>query len=229
MTTAVAIRAVAGVFVALVLSACGSSAEPTAADLFREYLDAPNVRWDPFQGANAADRRADMASTGSVSQIQDQLFAADRCGDDGDDGDDLAVTESPCGSGMAVAEAVKGFTGSTGTVHRRSILVKRGGGFEWMIVYVARKSDGSSALVDTKGRLYPGGLDDFRRNNRLLDADDWVLAPRNITATTGHVELVVVSGHTRMPWELWVVGGVGLLVVAVGGRWLIRRRRVGSD
>ncbi|WP_158840672.1 hypothetical protein [Saccharothrix deserti] len=229
MTTGVAIRAVAGavagVFAALLMAGCGSSAEPTTTDLFREYLDATNVKGDPFQGATAGDRRANMASMGSVSQVQYRLFAADQCGDD------LMGSMEGCDLSVAVTKAAQGFAGLDGTVHQRNVLVKRGdtGRLEWMTLYVARKSDGSSALVDDDGGLYLEGLDDFRRNNDLLDADDWILAPRDITATPGEGELVAVSGHTGPRWELWVIGGAALLVVAVGGRLLIRRRRAGSD
>ena len=212
-------RVVALVFAALALVSCGSSAEPTAADLFREYLDATNVKNDPFPGGTAGDRRVAMASRGSVRQVQHRLFAAEQCGDD------LDESARACDLGVAVVEAVRLFAGPTGVVHRRSVLVKSDGGLEWVRVYVVRKPDGSSALVDTDGRLHLAGLDDFVEDNELLAAADWVLTPRDVTSTSGVGELVAITGPSRPPWALGLVIGACLVVVAAVGRLVLVRRR----
>jgi hypothetical protein len=124
-------------------------------------------------------------------------------------------------------KAAKEFAGSDGDVSTSNVLVTHSDGkFDWIVLCVGRKPDGATALIDTDGRVYDGGIDDFRAHNDLLSEDDKITFNRDIaSATPGDVKLVTRSGHTgqdRTPWLL--AGSAGAVVVLAGGALLLVRR-----
>jgi hypothetical protein len=148
-------------------------------------------------------------------------LAAESCGE---------VAEDACLPDKSVSKAAEDFAGPTGKIYKRNILVKRQNGhLELMTLYVTRKADGASELVDSNGKRYSEGLDDFRQHNDLLSAGDQILTPRNITATPGEGEVIAISGHTGLQWEPWLIGGIGIVaVVTVGAGFLLIRTRRGG-
>jgi hypothetical protein len=214
-------RVAASVSLALLPVACGSSSPTTASDLFQEYLKSTNVKGDKFRGATSADRIAEFAAEGTPSEAQIRLLAAESCGE---------VAEDACLPDKSVSKAAEDFAGPTGKIYKRNILVKRQNGhLELMTLYVTRKADRASELVDSNGKRYSEGLDDFRQHNDLLSAGDQILTPRNITATPGEGEVIAISGHTGLQWEPWLIGGIGIVaVVTVGAGFLLIRTRRGG-
>ncbi|MGP4021004.1 hypothetical protein [Saccharopolyspora sp. 5N708] len=188
-------------------------------ELFREYMESTDVEGDVFRGATSEDRLAQFAAEGSPSQVLAEMLAAYSCGDG------LEGARIGCELDGAVSKAVEDFAGPAAEVYERDILVKHGSGqLELMTLWVARKPDGASELVDSEGNRYSAGLDDFRQHNELLGADDQILAPRNITAVPGEGEIVAVSGHMTPRW-VWIVGGIGIVVVVGGAAFLLLRLR----
>lgn len=204
------------------VSGCGGSGEPdiSASELMREYTKSTDVKNDVFPGGGTSeDRIANIAAHVSADQLPSALLAAGAC---------EAATEK-CPRPGAAERAVRDFAGKSGEAFERSVLVKReDGSLELLRLYVARKADKTAALVDSDGRTYTGGLDDFREHNELLSADDVMLAPRGITAVPGEGDIVTVSGHTSTDWTPWRIGGLAT-VLAVGGvvvaRMLVLQRR----
>jgi len=97
---------------------------------------------------------------------------------------------------------------------------------ELITLYVVTEE---SALIDSDGKLYKGGLPDFRRHNDLLSSTDWMVAPDGITAVPGSGAIVEVTGHTPKPGTSWplmggAAGGV-VIVVAAGTLFYLMRRR----
>jgi hypothetical protein len=156
----------------------------------------------------------------------------------------LAVLLLVCGAGAARADpadpsdpaaqlrhtqiqAAERFAGGDGTFAPRGLLVEHANGkLERVVLLLARRPDGATALVDPTGRLYAGGLDDFRSHNHLLTSDDTMVAFRDITEPSPHT-MVTVSGHTRPDRTLWLVAGVcgGAALVLTGALVLLRRAR----
>ncbi|MFJ8333328.1 hypothetical protein [Streptomyces sp. NPDC094437] len=199
-------------------SGCGASAPKTSAsELFQEYTRSTDVKNDMFASGSAtsADRVANFASRGSPDQVQTALLSAYRCDTDAD-----------CSPSGKVDHAVRDFAGKGGTLFARSILVKHdNGSLELITLYVARRSDKATALIDSHGRSYTGGLDDFRRHNDLLGADDVILTPLRITSVPGEGRIVAVSGHTATDWRPWLIGAGVLGALLVVARRLVLRRR----
>jgi hypothetical protein len=223
---------VAAVLLTLAVAACGSSPAPSATpeDLFHAYLESTNVKNDEFSGSpSSADRIANFAAHGTPSDIESYLFSASQC--DMTSGGETSggfTGQHGCPPNASVADATGNFTGSGGKFYERNILVKhQSGQLELITLYVAANSAGATELIDTNGRTYTGGLADFRQNNELLTADDQVLAPTDITATSGGGQMVVVSGHTSgsNPWPFIGIGFVVLVAVGGGVIALIRARR----
>jgi hypothetical protein len=210
--------------IALMVSACGSSTPPTSApDLFLEYAESTNVKNDKFDsGGTSEDRLANFAAYYTPEQLKSKVLSASPC--DADAG---------CHLNGAVGKAAQDFAGPAATVFERSILVKhQNGSLELITLYVARKSDSTAELIDSTGKAYSGGLDDFRQNNDLLSSDDLILTPRNITSTPGEGKIVTVSGHTASNWQPWLIGGIVAVIVLGAGLVVTRRlvtRRRGSD
>ncbi len=217
-------RAGSGIFaalavsIALMMSACSSSAPPTPApapNLFLEYTKSTNVKNDKFGNGGTSEDR--LATLRAYYSTPDQLLSA-------------LLSAFPCDAGTdcrlngAVSEAVQDFAGSAGTVFERTILVKhQNGSLELITLYVARKSDNTTELIDATGKTYSDGLDDFRQNNDLLSSDDLILAPRNITSIPGEGEIVTVSGHTASNWQPWLIGGI-VAVIVLGAGLVVTRR-----
>jgi hypothetical protein len=202
----------------LALAACGSSPAPTTpGNLFHAYLQSTNVKNDEFTGsATSADRMANFAAHGTPSDIEGIVFSAYPCDTAPGSGAIGGFTgQLGCPPAAVVTAAAANFTGSGGMLHERNILVQhQGGQLELMPVYVATNSAGATELIDTNGTIYTGGLADFRQHNQLLTADDQVLAPADITATSGGGKLVVVTGQPTGP-NPWLILGVGLAALVV--------------
>ncbi|WP_405870861.1 hypothetical protein [Streptomyces sp. NBC_00005] len=207
--------------IALLMTACGASAPKTSwQELFREYTRSTHVKNDkiPGNGGTTADRLANLASMGTPDQLLAGLLVASPC-----------EAYAGCRPGGAAGRAVRDFAGSGGSVFERSVLVKHhSGSLELVTLYVARRHDGTAALVDSDGRTYEGGLDDFRRHNELLGPDDVILTLRDITSVPGKGKVVAVSGHTtpdRGPWLIGSAGAVLVLGAALALRTVRRRGR----
>lgn len=125
------------------------------------------------------------------------------------------------------ADAADEFTGRDGEVTRNNVLVKDADGeYEWIVLLVGRKADGSTALIDSEGGVYEGGIDDFRAHNSLLGEDDTITYNRHITEADPpkNVKLVTKSGHTSPDRTLWYVGGGAAAVVVLAACALLVRR-----
>lgn len=220
------LRLVAAAALVLALAGCGSPPAPAPGELVQEYLNSTDVINDEVRGTGSgADRIANFAAYFERSQINGFLFSAYRC-------EEAPPSQSfgnflgqlGCPPSGVVAAAAATVAGSSGALHERNILIKhQSGRLELMPLYVATGAAGATALIDTAGRTYPGGLDDFRAHNDLLAADDLVVVPAAVTATGGGGMLIVVTGHTPGP----PVGLVIVLVVVVvaGAVVVIVRRR----
>jgi hypothetical protein len=189
-----------GVALGLLLTGCGSP--PSVSELFHEYLASTTVKGDQDRGATSADRLAEFAAEGSPSDNEARLFSAYACG--------LGSTICPDEAVDTAREAA----GPTGDVFKRAILAKHHDGqLELITLYVASPPGGAKVLVDSDGKKYSGGLDDFREHNVMLTADDLILSPRDLTSTSGENELIVASGHTSLLGTTWLV--VAICIVAV--------------
>ncbi|GEC10189.1 hypothetical protein SSP24_78440 [Streptomyces spinoverrucosus] len=211
----------------VLLSSCGSSEpEISGPELFREYTRSTDVENDKFptdDGRSSEDRLANFAAYYTPEQLQYALLAATPCDD--------TATEPPCSPNASVRQAAKDFAGASGTLYQRSVLVKREDkSLELVTLYVARSADKKTALIDSDGATYTGGLDDFRRHNDIFDVDDTILTPQGIDSVPGEGKIVAVSGHTPVNWVPWVVGGAAVVVLPVAGvaagRRLAPRRRI---
>ncbi|MBG0853559.1 hypothetical protein I2W78_17325 [Streptomyces spinoverrucosus] len=219
-----ALAALSGV---ALLSACGES-EPgiSGPELFREYTRSTDVENDKFptdDEYSSEDRLANFAARYTPEQLQYALLAATPCDD--------AATEPPCAPDADVRDAAEDFAGASGKLYQRSVVVKHeDGSLELVTLYVAQSGGKETALIDSDGAVYTGGLDDFRRNNEIFRSDDTILTPEGIDAVPGEGEVVAVSGHTPPNWVPWIVGGAAVVVLPVAGvaagRWLAPRRRI---
>ncbi|WP_329457288.1 hypothetical protein [Streptomyces sp. NBC_01497] len=128
----------------------------------------------------------------------------------------------------AQVRAAERFAGHDGLYAPRGLLVEhhRTGKLERIVLLLGRRTDGATVLADPTGRLYTGGLDDFRAHNHLLTPDDTMVTYRDITAVAPH-ETVTVSGHTRPDRTPWTVAGIsaGAAVLLGGAVLLVRRAR----
>ncbi len=86
--------------------------------------------------------------------------------------------------------------------------------------------NGPPTLIDTDGRVYEGGMDDFREHNDLFGVDDEITYNRVLETcrSSGPTRLVTKPGHTR-PDQLprSVSGGVAI-AAALGSTLLLARR-----
>jgi hypothetical protein len=213
---------------ALVFSGCSSEEEARlAADesLLVDYWKSTEVQNDRFPSPpdfGSRDRQANFAAHYTAEQLQSELLSAFPCEDDPD-----------CDLNADVNEAIRDFAGAEATVYGRSILVKHDDdSLELITLYVVRRADDTAALVDSTGETHSGDLDNFREHNDLLDADDLILAPRNLTAVPGEGRIVTVSGHTASGSPPWLVGGSGAAVALVVGFAVTRlflARRASND
>ncbi|MGA4837815.1 hypothetical protein [Streptomyces sp. G45] len=192
------------------VSACDSSEPepPSLTSLFRDYVESTDVKNDPYpaEGGSVADRKAAFAAQGDPQQLLNRLLSAYPC---------HTAEDKRCPH-------------SDGTFYRRNVLVKHGDGtLEVIALYVTDRPGRRDLLTDSSDRTYTGGLEDFRRHNDLLDSDDMMLAPTDLTNTKGG-KLTVVSGHTDDdPSRAWLIGGAvtlgGLVLVGVAARFVALR------
>ncbi|MFI1107783.1 hypothetical protein ACH4TU_07490 [Streptomyces physcomitrii] len=200
------------------VSGCGSrAAEGSREGLLREYRESTAVRNDKFAGAgeSSADRRANFAAYYTPRALLSALLSATPC-----------RAAAGCPASAAAGRAVREFAGAGGRAFERAVLVRHGdGSLELITLYVARRSDGTAALVDSRGGTYPGGLDDFRRHNALLGPEDLVLTPRDPTVVHGGGAVVAVSGHTPRNWLPWLIGASTAVMAAATALAAVRRRR----
>ncbi|WBB59944.1 hypothetical protein O7599_31080 [Streptomyces sp. WMMC500] len=220
----------------VLLASCGSSEPETSpGKLFQEYTKSVDVKNDrfPSDGASSEDRLANFAAYYTPEQLQGALLSATPCDATADvETDTDYEANTGCPPGASVSEAARDFAGSEGELFRRSVLVKReDGSLELITLYVARAPDKTAALIDSHGKTYTGGLDDFRENNELLGSDDVILTLRNITSVPGEGRIVTVFGHTPSKARFWLIGGVVTVVVIGLGLTLAghRRTRTATD
>lgn len=196
-------------------SGCSASEETpdlTVSDFFYDYVESTDVANDPFgNGGTSEDRMAQFAALGTPDQLFASLFAA-----------------IPCDAGLPYpADSGPDLDCPAEATHRRLILVRHGDeSMEVMPLFVNSDSGRGGVLIDGTGETYTGGLDDFRAHNDLLDADDLILAPRDVTDTSGG-RMVVATGHTSDGWPLPWLAAAAVAVLGVGGlvTFLVHRRR----
>lgn len=213
------------------LAACGST-PPSSDTLIHAYFQSTTVKNDRDRGSNSADRIAEFAAEGSAGEIVGALFDTRSCGSADNSADDFTVTP-PCPPNASVDATAARFTGSAGTpLNECDVLVQHDGGqLELMPIYIARNATGATELIDTSGQAYPGGITDFSQHSSLVAANDQIVAPGDITATSGPLNLKVYTAHDG-PSVALVLGIVALAVAAAGVTFAvlrIRRRRTGTD
>lgn len=207
------------VLAVLMVSACGSAKPLVSPDeLFMEYAQSTHVKNDLLaNGATTGkDRLASLAAYYSGGELRGVLLFAYECG-----GNEKVPSwhEERCRSNDAVGRAASG-----GTLFARSVIVKHGdGSLELVTLFVAR-SPGRSVLVDPTGRTYTD-LENFRATNQLFSADDTLLTARDIASAPGESDLVTVTGRTSPTWYWWVLGGVLVVMIAVGTIAVVAGRR----
>jgi hypothetical protein len=221
---------IGAVLIALMVSGCSSSPPPMRpGDLFREYARSISVKNDRIVNfGTSGDRLANFAAHYTADQLETALLSAYPCARPGErvglDPVMPATGSRQCAADEAVVKAADAFAGPGAKVYGRSIVVKhRDASLELVWLYIARKPDNSAVLIDAKGGTYGPDLDDFRQNNSVLEFSDLILTPRNITSVPGEGEIVVVSGRTFPIWQLWLVGGIGAVVVLAAGFGIARR------
>ena len=209
------------VTVMVALAGCGSAPPPLPApqQLFQDYINSTTVKNDEFTGVtNKADRIANFAAYYTRDDLASFLFSAYQC-------ENAPSNQLGCPPDAAVTSTANAFGGK---LYERNLLVRHHDGrLELMPLYLGTKA-GVHELIDSTGRAYPGGLDDFRAHNNLLSSDDLVVLANPITDPTGDFQLRVVTGHTPSP-ALWPYLLIGILIliaaVAVVALVVIRRRR----
>ncbi|MCO1574493.1 hypothetical protein M8C13_01815 [Crossiella sp. SN42] len=205
---------------ALLALAAGCGAPQPQPDLLLEYVKAPSVKNDTVgqlrAGGTPGDRLANFAShrRGHLDAV---LFRATLC-----------PTNSNCHPIGAASAAIRETVGAPARIFERRILVRRADGeMEMLKLYVVEAPGGAKTVVDTKGQTYGGDLEEFRRHNALLAADDLIRAPRDLAEAPsgdGPIEVVTVSGSTAPVLLPWVLGGTALLVAAGAVVLLLVRR-----
>jgi len=120
--------------------------------------------------------------------------------------------------------------GKSGAVWSQQIkIVREGGAVENIVVHVVTKPDGSRVLIDPAGQVYPPTLEDFRRDNRLLDGGDTITLPGDFPDTIpgqAPTGMVTISGRADESSPLaWWLGGAVLLAAAGTAGFLWRRKR----
>jgi hypothetical protein len=202
------------VVVGMAVSGCGSADAPDPEpNLLKEYWESPAVKNDRMPGYGAApeDRQANLASFYSPEQLLSQLLGVFTCTDrTGTSQRGANRFDTSCDLNTAVRRAVREAGGDTEHVTGRVVLVKHpDGALELLTLFIV-----NGKAIDSDGKTY-SGLDEFRAGNDLLDTDDVIFVPRELTKVAGETELVTVYGHTRWDGGPWLLGGGGVLVLVV--------------
>ncbi|TKG72186.1 hypothetical protein [Prauserella endophytica] len=215
MRTGPGFLAVAVAAIALVLPACGAAEPGPPPNVFLEYARSGEVKNDRFPtDTSGEDRLANFAAHYTPEQLQTRLLSAFPCAE-----------SEECRPNARVKQAWHDFAGQDGELFGRSVVARyEDGSLELVTLYVARKADGATLVIDSKGGTY-SGLEDFRDNNDLFGTGDWMLAPRDLTAVPGEGEIVTVTGQLPARWQPWVFGGSGAVVVLAGTAVALRRLR----
>lgn len=202
--------------------------QPTTGDLMYRYFRSTHVKNDLDAGATGADRLAEFAAEGGPKAVVARMFSVYECIEP-DDLDRDRTYAGVCPNGGAKRRAER-FAGSDGTVYTRRILIRHHDDtLELGTVYVPKRRDGGTELVDENGSEYHS-LDDFRQHNELLDGDDWIVTLQQITSVPGRGDIVAVTGHTVPDRRPWLYAGLGLALLVLAGIALlvvrtVRRRR----
>jgi len=210
MRAALMTAAAAAVFAT---AACGSDEPPNVAG---EYFESNDVKNDVYPTAETAeDRMANLASMGSADEIIASLFYPVPCAD---------TSLEECTPGSAAYAAIQDFSGAKPEYFMRFIVVRyEDETLELMPLYVARNSEGDTALIDTEGERYES-LDGFRQNNDLLGFGDWIMTANDITDVEGGIDVVTVSGRTTPGWVPWLIGAGAAVVLAIATTIAVRVR-----
>lgn len=211
---------------ALVLTACGSSSPPTQtpSQLFSAYTKSTTVKNDQYRGSTSADRLAEFAAEGTPQDVASEMFSARSCG---------TAQDLGCPPDSSATATAARLSGTNGPLQVRTILIQhQDGGLELMPLYLVTDTQGATELIDSTGQAYRGGMTDFQQHNTLLTDEDVLLAPDNITATSGTFSLVVLAGHTADgATSPWVIIVIAILIALVGSALVVtlvrlRGRRV---
>ncbi|MGH8877146.1 MAG: hypothetical protein ACRD0P_07395 [Stackebrandtia sp.] len=194
------------VLVSLAATGCGVSSDKPP-KLVKEYTKAKEVKNDRLRPGGQPPPGAPAEPSAEV------LLTPVAC-----DAYYNGPPDPDCDPGRAT-KAVEDAMGSKGELYGRSILVKRASGsLEVLPLFVVVKGDGPDVFFDASGQKYRD-LKDFRENNELLAADDWMLTAKDPVDLSEEVEYETVPGHTPGTWGWWA-GGIGaVLLVAVGLLW----------
>ncbi|QFU89816.1 hypothetical protein YIM_23195 [Amycolatopsis sp. YIM 10] len=211
------------VAIGLGVSACGSADAPDPKpNLLKEYWESAAVKNDRLPGYGEApeDRQANLAASYSPEQLLSRLLSVFPCSERTST-EPLAANgfDTSCALNSRIRRAVQEAGGDTERVSGRVALVKRSNNdLELMTLFIA-----NGKVIDANGETH-SGLDEFRENNDLLEPDDVILVPRDLTKTDGQNELVTVYGHTPWAGWPWLYGGGGVLVL-LGVLLLLRKVR----
>ncbi len=180
-------------------------------DYFHSMGAPPDEDGNPteqFRGKTVEDRLAEFAAEGSPQAVENRLFG----NRDITSVEDLAerVPEEALSRAKEIA-------GEDGKIYERDVLVKRHstGQWEWVRFWVAEKPNGSGAeLIDQAGNHY-NDLRNLQENGPWFTADDELVAPKNITSTSGDVDMGMHEGRVTPTYKK-VGHAVSFVATAVG-------------
>ncbi|MEV6907383.1 hypothetical protein [Amycolatopsis sp. NPDC051071] len=207
------IGAFAAVWLALAASACSTVEEPVPKpNLLSEYVRSTDVENDRFPsgGGSGEDRMANLASRYSIDQLKSRLLTPFPCtGPDSGGFPRTTLFRTGCDITLPVTSELRRLGASTDKVIGRAILVKHSDGkLELITLFLS-----PDRVIDRKGVSY-GSLDEFVQGNDILDPDDVIYAPRDITGDPGEGDVAILYGSVGVVWQPWVFGGLGLVLLA---------------
>lgn len=208
------------VLVAFAAAGCSGGTPP---NLLKEYVDGAEVEFDRFAEASA-DPQSPVTPPKAYDKASDQLsvlLTPVSC-----DAYLNQPTDPECFPGKA-ADVAYELAGTKGEVFARSILVKSDDTMRMHSLLIVRDGDGDKTVVDGTGQTFTG-LTDFRENNELYNASDWILVPSDLTKlpkkdeTQMKVKAVTVTGHVAGTWGWYFGGAAVLLAVLLAYMWFTR-------